>query len=112
MKREKLITEWFKYPETKPPKWGKYLVYAESADPESPFYFISFYEENQPWPWSSLLEVVSGFITHWAYLPICPGGLNIYESDKNKKHKTNKGDGQELINAALKLVEGSSDHNK
>jgi hypothetical protein len=55
----------------KPEKFGWYLVFAPSADPEKPFRQLCFWDDEQQ-VWTGLVGVWMKALTHWSDWPEDP----------------------------------------
>ncbi len=64
-----IASNWVRCSDRLPEGEGLFLVYAPSADPESPFVSIAWYVDGG---WCLIAEVWSQAITHWMELPEGP----------------------------------------
>jgi hypothetical protein len=63
-----ITNEWIPLSEKKPTKCGAYLVLAETADPDSPLFFMAWYEPEgtrNPPGWSLMHPNFIPSITYW-----------------------------------------------
>ena len=67
------MSEWIESKYRLPPKTGTYLIYAPSADPNSPLIVSCWWEDGTEFPkgWG-LVEVWRDAVTHWMPLPPPP----------------------------------------